>query len=113
MSKRIQRINQLLKEELGQILLKEVDFPKDTLVTITRVEASSDLKQAKVYTSCIPEKEGVKIFQILNKKAFIIQQKINKLLSMKIVPKIKFVEEKETKEAARIEELLEKIKGND
>ena len=38
MSNRIQRVNSLIKDELGKILLREVDFPKDVLVTITGVE---------------------------------------------------------------------------
>ena len=50
MSQRIQRINQLIKRELSQILLDEFDWeedgrrPKEILVTLTRVETSADLR---------------------------------------------------------------------
>jgi len=107
---RIQRVNELIKEEVSQLLLKEVDFPEKILATVTRVETSVDLKQAKVYISVIPEEEISKVIKILNNKIYDIQQKLNKRLTMRIVPRIKFVEEKKTAEAARIEELLEKIK---
>lgn len=109
MSKRIQRINQLIKEEISKILLKEVDFHQNTLVTVTRVETSPDLRQAKIFISCIPENNKLKAFSILHKNLSLVQRKIGERLSIKITPKIKFIEEKEAQAAARIEELLEEI----
>jgi len=110
MKERILRVNQLIKKELSQMLSKEIDFPKNVLVTLTRVETSPDLAQAKVYISVIPEKEEENVFNVLKKHISSLQKKLNKKLSMKFVPKIIFVEEKTTKEAGRIEELLEEIK---
>jgi len=110
MSKRIQRLNELIKEELGKILLKEGDFPKGVLVTITRVETLADLSEAKVWISVLPEGKVEKIVGDLNKRIFFLQQKINKILRMRIVPKIRFLVETKTKEAARIEEILENLK---
>lgn len=109
-SKRIQRVNQLIKKELSHILLKEVEFPEDTLVTVTRVEASNDLREAKVYLSVLPENQAEKIIRILNYQIYNIQQFLNKRLNMRPIPKIRFLEEKETAEAGRIEELLEELK---
>jgi len=40
---RIQQVNQLIKEELGQIILREGGFSKNVLVTITRVETTRNL----------------------------------------------------------------------
>lgn len=110
MNKRIQRLNELIKREVSQLLLKEIEFPRDVLVTVTRVQVSADLNQAKIYISVIPEKYFTKIFQILNKNISFLQKEINRMLIIKKTPKIKFVEEKETRGAARIEELLEEIK---
>ncbi len=110
--KRIQRVNKLIKIELSQILLREVDFPKGVLVTITRVESSVDLKQAKVYISVMPDSRVARISEILGKIIYGIQQSLNKRLRMRPIPKIKFEIEQKTKEAARIEELLEEAKEN-
>lgn len=110
MTQRIPRINRLLKEELGKILLKEGNFPKDCLVTVTRVETSVDLSQAKVWVSVLPENKTNQIINIFKKRIYHFQQKINKILKLKTIPKIKFLIEKKTREAARIEELLEKTK---
>ena len=112
MSKRIQRVNELIKREISKILLREIEFPKNVLVTVTRVQTSSDLGLAKIYISVIPEKYFTRILQFLNRKIFFLQKEVNKLLTMKKVPRIKLIEEKTTQEADRIEELLEEIKNN-
>src|SRR4030042_5435569 len=104
MSKRIERLNELMKRELSKLFLKEVELPKNVLVTITRVQVSTDLSQAKINISVIPDNYFPKIFQILDKMTPFFQNKIGKALVIKKVPKIKLVEEKETREAARIEE---------
>ena len=109
---RIPQVNELFKKELGSIILKEIEFPKDTLVTITRVQTSSNLIQAKIYISVIPESQISKVLQILNNQIFNLQQIINKRLKMRPIPKIKFIEEKETRKAEKIEKLLEEIKDN-
>lgn len=116
MSKRIQQVNELIKRELSQILLKEMDLDvddqslKDVLVTVTRVETSDNLSQAKVYISVMPEDRAKRILGILERKIYYLQQKINKRLKMRPVPQIKFLEEKETVRAGRIEAILEKLK---
>lgn len=113
MNQRIQRVNQLIKKELSQIILREIGFPKNALVTITRVDSSPNLIQTKVYVSVIPEDKIEDVLEILEKSIYDLQQILNKRLNMRPVPKIKFVMEKETVEAGRIEELLEEIKKND
>ena len=110
MSKRIPRVNQLIKKELGRILLREIDFPIDFLVTVTKVETSVNLNQAKAYISVMPERQTTRVLQILNRQIYDIQQKINRRLKMRPVPQIKFLSEKTTGEAGRIEEILEELK---
>ena len=111
---RIQRVNQLIKKELSQIILREVNFPQNVLVTITRVEASRNLIQAKIYISVMPEEQNSQVFDVLKGQIYDIQQLLNKRLKMRPVPRIIFIKEEKTQEAGRIEELLEKIhKKND
>lgn len=110
MSKRIQRVNQLIKKELSQILLKEIEFTPDVLVTITQVETSSNLIESRVWISVLPEEKLKRVLKILNRNIYFLQQKLNKRLRMRPVPKIKFLEEKKTAGAGKIEEILEKLK---
>ena len=107
---RVSRVNQLIKKEISQLILREMDFPKGVLVTVTRVETSDNLIQVKVYLSVIPESRSMIILKTLQKAIYRLQQMLNKRLTMRPTPKIIFVEEKATREAGRVEELLEKIK---
>ena len=110
MSNRIEKVSSLIQEELSQILLKEVDFPKDVLVTITRVEIIVNLSDARIYISVIPENQTDKVFETLNRRIYDIQQCLNRRLNMRPIPKIEFRKEEKTQQAARVEELLEKLK---
>ena len=110
MSNRIQRVNSLIKNELSQILLREIDLPRNVLVTLTHVETSVDLNQAKIYISVMPENQIDRVLKFLDRRIYDIQQELNKRLRMRPVPRIKFQKEEKTKEAARVEELLEEVK---
>ncbi|MEA3293103.1 MAG: 30S ribosome-binding factor RbfA [Patescibacteria group bacterium] len=117
MSKRTEKVSELMKRQLSEIIFREIDFPRNVLVTLTRVKVSDDLSSANIYMGTLPEKESQKILKILNFKIYSIQKEIDKRLRMRPIPKIRFLEEKETKKAAIIEQVLEKIqkenKGDD
>lgn len=110
MSFKHEKLNEAVKKELGKIILKELDISPDVVVTITRVECSGNFFFAKVFVSIIPEEKEDFFFKLLTKKASFFQGIINKKLKTRPVPKIEFVLEGKTKQAARIEELLKKIK---
>jgi len=113
MKERILKINSLIKKELGKILLREIDFPTGSLVTVTRVDTSPNLIQTKVYISTIPEESSQEVFDVLENNIYSIQQKLNKKINMRPMPRIFFVKEKATSEAGRVEELLEEIKKDE
>ncbi len=112
MSQRIQRVNQLIKEQIGQLLLKEIDFGS-ILVTITEVATAADLSQTKIKISIMPTEKGEQALRILKKNIFQLQQGLNEKLTMKTVPKIIFEIDQAEVKSKRIEEILgdlEKIK---
>jgi len=111
-NRRILRLNEVLKEELGKIIAREIELPENIFCTITRVEISSNLQQAKVYVSVVPDKVLKQTISEFQKHVFNLQQLLNKKFAMRPVPKIIFVPEKKTREAAKIEELLEQISKN-
>jgi len=102
-------VNSLLQQEISKILLRDFGF-SEAMVTLTRVEATGNLIEAKAYISVLPEEKTDKVLGILNKGVYDVQQKINKKLNMRPIPKIIFVKDAVIAEAAKIESLLEKIK---
>tara|TARA_A100001037_G_C15153961_1_gene642163 strand:- start:15993 stop:16343 length:351 start_codon:yes stop_codon:yes gene_type:complete len=58
MTRRIERINETIRAELSQILLKNINDPRlDCIITITDVSVSPDMKNAQVYLSVLGTKE--------------------------------------------------------
>ena len=113
MNARIPRVNELIKKEVGNIVLREVELPENTLTTVTRAEATPNLQQARIYISVVPEDRLKEVLKILNYSIFDIQQTLNKKLRMRPVPRIEWVAETKTAQAEKIEILLEEIKKND
>lgn len=113
MSNRIQRVNSLIKEEVGKILLKEIDFPRGVLVTVLKADTSPDLRDAKIYISVLPDESAKEIMSILKKTIYGIQQHLNERLRMRPTPKIRFVEDIKEKNAFKVDEILEKTKSGD
>lgn len=109
MSNRIEKVNSLLESEISKILLKDFDF-SDVMVTLTHVEAIANLIEAKAYISILPEDKSEKIIKILNREVKSVQQKINKMLNMRPIPKIIFVKDSQVAEASRVEKLLGSLK---
>ena len=109
MSQRIQRVNQLLRQEISQLLLKEVNF-ENALVTVTEIKTSSDLKHARVKISVMPEEKSELVLKILQKNIFHIQQQLNKKLYMRPVPKICFEIDQTEVRAQKIEKILKGLK---
>lgn len=105
MSQRIKRVNETIKQEIGKVLLKEVEID-NILITVTNVDTSPDLKNCKVKISVIPSDKNELALEIINKKIYFIQQELNKKLHLKFSPKISFEIDKIESKAQKIEEIL-------
>lgn len=108
-NQRIAKVNELLQREVGRLITRETEVRDNAVVTITRVNASPNLQQAKVYISVIPEEQKKEVLLLLKKNIFTIQQELNKRLHMRPVPKIIWMEDKGSEGIERVEEILEKI----
>jgi len=110
MSHRILQINELIRQELGQLMSAEIELPKNCLATITYVETSKDLRHAKVWLSVIPTSYTRKVLDKLTANAGHLQFLLNKKLAMKPLPRLKFAIDDTEKKASKIEDLLDQIK---
>ena len=111
MSLRTEKVNELLRHEVSQLLFKKVNLD-NVFITIISVETSPDLRQAKVKISVIPTEKGEAALKAIGRNIFDIQQEINKKLYMRPVPKLCFVIDKVEEKAQQIEKLLGKMKRN-
>ncbi len=111
MSRRIERINQLIKKELGRIFLEEFDLPRDILLTVMKVETTPDLLQAKIWLSVFPDSKRKEIFKILDKKKSKIRRFLGKKIALKIMPRLEFLVDKSEEKRDTINRLLKEIKN--
>ncbi|MBL7141771.1 30S ribosome-binding factor RbfA [Patescibacteria group bacterium] len=110
-SKRVEQVNELIKREMSRIFLREVEAPEGSLITITRVETSSDLLEAKIWVSVFPINKAKVVLTDLLKKIGYLQGLLNRRLVMKPLPRIKFLSDQTEEEVSQVEDLLKKAKG--
>jgi len=108
-SRRVEKIDELIKRELGQIILRELELPRDVLLTIISVETTSNLIESRVFISVMPEGKEKEVLKILGWNIWELQQILNKKLRIRPVPKIIFLPEKQLKEAIKVEKIFQKI----
>lgn len=109
MSHRVERLNNLIQEEVSQTLHREVEFGLGVLVTVTGVKVSVDAAHATVYISVLPKNQLGKVFKILKNNIYSVQQILNKRLKMKLVPKIRFEADKGEENFEKVEKIIDDI----
>lgn len=109
---RTQRVNQLLKEEIARLLLREVKDIRIGAVTVSAVEASPDLMQANVYVQ-VPGDEARKAEALegLASAAGFIRSRLGRDLRIRRSPELRFVIDRTQEHAARIHELLAEVES--
>lgn len=108
-SRRIQQVNELIRQELGGLLVKEVSLPEGCLATITKVSTSPDLKNATVYISVMPKGKQGSTVATFRKRASYFQSQLGNVLMLRTTPKLRFEIDPAEVQRARIDELIDKI----
>ena len=92
---RIEKIESLIHQVLGEMIQREFTPPEGALVSLTRIAVSGNLQEAKVYISVIPDRLGNEVVGNLQKNAWRFQEELNKKLKMRPVPKIIFAADRQ------------------
>ena len=109
MSERIEKINELVRAHINEIILKDLSLKEGVFVTISKVDTTTDLRYTRVFVSIFPEKEIPYATKTLEKEVFRIQGRLNKKLSMHPLPKVEFRLDMTESEADKIEKILKEI----
>lgn len=90
-SRRLERINSLLREEISEIIKREVKDPRVKMISIVEVRVTSDLQFADIYCSIIGEKEEIdKAMEGLNSASGFIYYRLKKKLDLRFIPSLTF-----------------------
>ena len=112
MSHRLARINSLIRQELSDLLRREVKDPRlSGMITITRVETAADIKYSRVFVSALAEKEEQEsILKSLSSAAGFFRSELAKNLDLRHTPELEFRWDNSIEHGARVLELLDQVK---
>ena len=105
--RRSERLAEALKEEISEVVGFELDDPKLQNATVTDVEVSPDLRDAKVFVFVQGnENEINRTLRDLQHAASFVRQQVALNLDLRFTPHIHFARDTAEENAARIGELL-------
>src|SRR5439155_1043491 len=109
-SKRLDRVNQLIKEEVSTLLQRELKDPRLGFVTVTEVETSKDLRVAKVFVSVLgDEAQWAASLAALGSARGFVRQWLRHHLDLRVTPELDFRADRSMEHAARIQTLLRRL----
>ena len=109
MKHRLERVNELIKRELGDLVNREVTF-EAALVTVQHVDVTPDLKQAHVFVSVIgSEAEAKAAMSVLHASRAVLQHLLSKRVILKYTPHLHFKLDESIERGTRVISILEQI----
>ncbi|MCU0752870.1 MAG: 30S ribosome-binding factor RbfA [Akkermansiaceae bacterium] len=107
MSRRLDRVNELLRREIGNVIQKDYEW-HGKLVTVSDVEVTQDLKEAKVWTSVLGG-DAAPVIDKLNREHGSIQGRVMKRVVLKSTPVLHFRHDASAVRGVDIVNLLEEV----
>jgi ribosome-binding factor A len=108
MADRMRRVNEAVREVVSARIAEGLRDPRIGFVTVTAVETSPDLRQARVYVSVLgSDEERSATLAGLESAHGVIQQAVASELRMKRTPTLQFVFDESIDRGMRITELLD------
>lgn len=115
MSRRSERLNEVLRNEIGGVVRTEVRDPRVGLASVTSVDVTHDLSHAVVRVSVLGDDDAreASIEALRNAKGFIRSVLARRLRDLRTVPELKFELDRGAEHSQRISDLLESLNDDD
>lgn len=110
MGRRLDRLNDLLREEISALLREMKDPRLAGLITITRVEVSEDLSRARVFFSVLgTEAQWESTMQALASAAGFLRRELAHRITLRRIPELHFIADTSMEKAGRVLDLMHQI----
>ena len=110
MKHRLERVNEVLKRELSELISRELSFDADVLVTIPAVDISPDLRQCNVYVSVIgTEYQKSDVIAELEGHRVSFQRELSKRVVLKYTPHLHFKLDHSIERGNRVLEIIQDL----
>lgn len=107
---RVYRVGEQLKKELSDIFQRELKDPRIGFLTVTHVDVTGDLQQAKVYISVLgDEQEKEETLNAIAKASGFIRSEVGKRIRLRHTPELSFHFDESIEYGSKIEKLLEEL----
>ena len=114
MNKRANRVAEQMKKELGDIISRRLKDPRVGFVTVTGVDVTGDLQQAKIYITVLGNEEQKKeTLDALEKASGFIRSEMGSRIRLRKTPEIQFEFDESIEYGNRIETLISKLNEKD
>lgn len=108
--RRVARVEREVQQTVAQFLISGFRLPLPGIVTVARVRMPGDLRTAKVYISILGDPKLLdEAVELLQERAFEIQNYLGKELKMRYCPKLTFYPDNETEEILKVEKILQEL----
>lgn len=115
MTRRTDRVEDLLRSEISRLIVQEVSDPRVRLATVSEVNVSPDLKHALVKVSVLGEDTDrhVTLEALQHASGYIRTRLAKNLKRMKSIPQLTFELDRRAEHSQRISDLLETLHDQD
>ena len=105
------RVGELLKKEISQIILREMKDPRIGFVSVTDVEVTGDLRQAKVFVSVYgSDKEKEETMEGLDKATGFIRKLVGERVKIYHTPELLFRYDNSIEHGVHISKIIDDLK---
>lgn len=104
-----ERVASAIVQELGNILLTEVNDEDLKNVTITYATVTNDLSFAKVYFTTLDDEKRDKVVKDMNNASSYFRTELAKRIDIRHMPEIRFVYDESIEYGTKIEKIIEEI----
>jgi ribosome-binding factor A len=110
------RFSEVIMRELAQMIQREVSDPRVQFVTVSHVDATADLKYAKVYVTRLngfdSEQDAQECVAALNKMAGYLRRGLASRVKLRNMPELQFYYDKTLENGFRMDALIAKANEN-
>ncbi len=109
-SRRQKKVSSLIKEALSRILIESIQDSSSSLVSISKVQLTSDLKTAHVYLSCFNQEPDPSILEKLESRKGYLRRSLASKTNLKYNPMLIFLIDPSRAYEENIDKILKRIK---
>ena len=114
MAHRIERVNSLIRQEISQLLQRQVKDPRlGNFIVVTEVSTSADLKFARVFVSHMGgEEKKQETLSVLTSASGFLRRELGKCMKLRYTPELSFQWDDSIERGDRLLQLIDKISAD-